>query len=161
MTREPDCRDCEGSGNDYTHAGLRVDCARCAGLGVEPCLECHYKLPRHLVVTGYADTCEDGSDYQSQVCAARARELCGLIELPNPCRHCGYVPAFAGADWGHLDGQGGPYVCAHVTGERYCDSCSSLWYRVGATDTHDYDMVGDPPRYVGGPSHENCPECTQ
>jgi len=79
--RAPDCRECDGSGLDY--AGHRViDCERCGGEGVEVCGECNVGAPPARVVASYADTCADGGDYQSQVCADCARRLCGLIEVP-------------------------------------------------------------------------------
>jgi len=77
-----------------------------------------------------------------------------------PCRACGF--AFEpGADWGFLDGPTGPGAdCAHLDGERICECCSRNWYRTGFQSTHDYELVGDPPQYRGGPAKVDCPECS-
>lgn len=72
---------------------------------------------------------------------------------------CGFVPV--GSDWGYLDGPSWHGSCEHISGERNCDSCSRTWYRVGNDSTHDYEVTGDPPRYTGGPSSEECPECKE
>lgn len=151
----PACRDCRGTGDDWDGQGRHIACERCEGEGVEFCGEC---LTRARVVAAYQDTCADGSTYQSQVCAACARRLCGLIETPSPCRACGYVQAMPG--WGYLAGPTGPGAdCRHLTGERVCPSCSEHWYADGFQSTHDYELVGDPPEHRGGPAKETCPEC--
>jgi len=160
--RSPDCRECDGAGVSYSaHAPVTTDCERCGGEGVEICGECQVGAPPARVVASYADTCADGSAYDSQVCLACARRLCGLIEMPEPTRCCGYAPAFPGADWGELQGQSGPDTCEHVIGERRCDSSSIWWWRRGNDSTHDYELVGDPPRYRGGCATELCPACVE
>lgn len=137
-----------------------VNCERCDGAGVGTCLECVVGAPPARVVTVYTDTCADGSPYESQVCAACARRLCGLIETPSPCRSCSYVPVMPG--WGYLDAATGPGAdCVHMTGERECPSCSERWYADGLQGTHDYELVGDPPRWRGGPAKELCPACVE
>ena len=155
----PACRDCRGTGiGDVGGDGAARDCERCQGGGVEVCLECPVGAPSARVVAAYADTCADGSPYESQVCAACARRLVGLIETPSPCRSCNYVQVMPG--WGYLEAATGPgAACVHLTGERECPSCSERWYFDGAQSTHDYEFVGDPARYVGGPAKELCPAC--
>jgi hypothetical protein len=87
---------------------------------------------------------------------------CGAVVLDGkpaePCRCCGYAPEL-GANWGFHNGQGNPDGCKHVTGERYCDSCSQHWYAEGNESAHDYDLVGDPGEYRGGCATEVCPDC--
>ncbi len=76
----PPCRDCNGDGDTFTGARYFA-CERCEGAGVEFCGECHHAAVRSRVVASYVDTCADGSTYESQVCEACARRLCGLIDL--------------------------------------------------------------------------------
>jgi len=157
----PPCRDCAGDGEYFTGARYRP-CERCAGVGVEACGECHVGSPRALVVTTYLDTAADGSLYESQVCEACARHLCGLIDPPSPCHRCGWTDAGAvtgPVGWGYLSAQSGA-SCKHATGERECPSCSETWYLVGQDDsTHDYSYEGEETGYVGGPAKETCPAC--
>lgn len=75
----PNCRGCEGDGEVFTGARY-LRCETCQGVGVEICGECQVDSPRALVVATYDDTCSDGSEYRSQVCAACAQRLTGLIE---------------------------------------------------------------------------------
>ena len=148
----PACRDCAGDGELFTGARF-TKCERCGGAGIETCGECNVGSPPARVVAAYVDTCADGSTYESQVCTACARRLCGLIDR-YPCHRCGWIDG--GEGWGFVERDGS---CAHVVGERSCDCCSRNWYRLGADDTHDYSWEGDPGRYVGGPAKETCPEC--
>jgi len=76
----PPCRECKGDGEYFTGARV-LPCERCEGAGVEWCGECHHAATRVRVVASYVDTCADGSTYESQVCGACARRLCGLIDL--------------------------------------------------------------------------------
>lgn len=78
---------------------------------------------------------------------------------PAPCSSCGFVPV-QGMGFGYLDGPTGPDAdCIHLVGERVCPSCSEHWYADGFDDTHEYELVGDPPEYRGGPAKKTCPEC--
>ena len=68
--------------------------------------------------------------------------------MSEPC--CGF--GLVGDDWGTLEGTNPSYstdACVHVTGERYCSSCSTHWYRLGADDSWDMD----------GCASAICPEC--
>jgi len=144
----PKCRDCAGSGADYAGPGHRIDCERCQGAGVEFCLECDAGAPRVRVVAAYSDTCADGAPYESQVCAACARRLCGLIEMPAPCYWCGLILR-VGETWGFLDGPHGPNYCDHIHRQRRCECCTSDWWAPWLDDAWDED----------GCAKEMCPEC--
>lgn len=70
---------------------------------------------------------------------------------PKACPHCLYVPFCAGADWGYHEGVQGDWAsCVHITGQRNCQSCSSIWWKLGNDSGWDVD---------GAPS-EDCPECS-
>jgi len=145
----PACRDCRGAGiGDVSPGGAPRDCERCNRCGVETCGECVVGAPRARVVAAYADTCADGSPYKSQVCTDCARRLVGLIEMPAPCRWCGYTQR-GGEAWGHLDGPWCAEYCHHIHAQRRCESCTSDWWAPWLDSEWDID----------GCAKQTCPEC--
>lgn len=141
----PACRECKGTGD---MVDMFSACERCAGEGVEFCGECPVGAPRVRVVTTYTDTCADGMTYESQVCEACARRLTGLIEMPAPCRWCGYVQR-VGELWGHLEGPWCATYCDHIHAQRRCVSCTSDWWAPWLQPDWDVD----------GCAKRDCPEC--